>query len=378
MYVDPSSSKSNLSAIKLLRTSGLENRHHRNALAASVIAMPSIRYYNQTAPLWDSHESRRLDHPFFDAYNPDSRQGARNQEETPQDSSSQSQTSEEGIPAETHIPPHPPVFPTPCFCPLGPLGPPPPPPPQANFSHGRPCPPGVAFRPGPSGPPTTFSYLPGHAPPPGPPPSRGFPFGPGDSLFHNHPRGPHHRGGPNKFRRGGRCDSGSGACGDAPPPSSGGCPTMDGRSFDMSKLREFFATQIGLDKNAPSTSSSNTNNKESGPPADVFDTEDAFIVHVSLPGAKKSDIGVNWDAGKSELKVSGVIHRLGDEELIKTLALDERVFGAFERKVRLGSRATPAQVDIDAIAARMEDGVLIVTIQKLDREYVHVWKVDIE
>lgn len=146
----------------------------------------------------------------------------------------------------------------------------------------------------------------------------------------------------------------------------------------MSKLREFFATQIGLDKNAPSTSSSNTNNKESGPPADVFDTEDAFIVHVSLPGAKKSDIGVNWDAGKSELKVSGVIHRLGDEELIKTLALDERVFGAFERKVRLGSRATPAQVDIDAIAARMEDGVLIVTIQKLDREYVHVWKVDIE
>lgn len=114
------------------------------------------------------------------------------------------------------------------------------------------------------------------------------------------------------------------------------------------------------------------------PEVDVFDAAEAFIVHVSLPGAKKEDVGVNWDAEKSELSIAGVVYRLGDEELLKTLAMDERKVGAFERKVRLGSRANPAQVDIDAISARMEDGVLRVEVPKLDSGYVEVKKVDIE
>ena len=49
-----------------------------------------------------------------------------------------------------------------------------------------------------------------------------------------------------------------------------------------------------------------------------------------------------------------------------------------QRKVRLGSRASPAQVDVDGIAARMEDGVLRVEVPKLDAGYVEVKKVDIE
>lgn len=73
-----------------------------------------------------------------------------------------------------------------------------------------------------------------------------------------------------------------------------------------------------------------------------------------------------------------MVYRPGDEDFLKTLALDERQVGVFERKIRLGSRASPAQVDVDSIAAKMEDGVLIVTIPKLDREYVEVKKVDIE
>ena len=114
------------------------------------------------------------------------------------------------------------------------------------------------------------------------------------------------------------------------------------------------------------------------PDVDVFDTAESFVIHVSLPGAKKEDVGVNWDAEKSELNIAGVVYRPGDEELLKTLALDERKIGAFERKVRLGSRANPAQVDIDAITARMEDGVLRVDVPKLDSGYVEIKKVDIE
>jgi HSP20 family protein len=124
-------------------------------------------------------------------------------------------------------------------------------------------------------------------------------------------------------------------------------------------------------------------NRETGdedfkPEADVFDTEDAYVIHISLPGAKKDDVGVSWDAEKSELSVAGVVYRPGDEELLQTLALDERKVGAFDRKVRLGSRANPAQVDIDHISAKLEEGILRIEVPKLDKDYVEVKKVDIE
>lgn len=114
------------------------------------------------------------------------------------------------------------------------------------------------------------------------------------------------------------------------------------------------------------------------PEADVFDTETAFIVHLSLPGAKKEDIGVSWDADKSELIIAGVTYRPGDEELLKTIALDERKVGAFERKVRLGSRANPAAVDVDGISAKLEEGILVITVPKEDKDFVEVKKIDID
>lgn len=120
------------------------------------------------------------------------------------------------------------------------------------------------------------------------------------------------------------------------------------------------------------------NNQDFHPEVDIFDTTESFVVHVSLPGAKKEDVGVSWDAEKSELSIAGVLYRPGDEEFLKTLAMEERKVGVFERKVRLGSRANPASIDIDGITARMEDGILTVQVPKLDAGYVEVKKVDIE
>jgi HSP20 family protein len=99
---------------------------------------------------------------------------------------------------------------------------------------------------------------------------------------------------------------------------------------------------------------------------------------LSVPGAKKEDISVTWDAEKSEVAISGFVHRPGDEELLKTLAMDERKVGLFERKVRLGSLANPAQVDVDGINAKLEDGILRVEVPKQDKDYVEVKMVDIE
>lgn len=153
----------------------------------------------------------------------------------------------------------------------------------------------------------------------------------------------------------------------------------------MGKLAEFVSQFVPeevlshiVPKDAPATSQdANNGGKDFTPPADIFDTPDAYVVHISLPGAKKEDVGVNWDADKSELNVAGVIYRPGDEEFLKTLALDERKVGVFDRKVKLGSKANPANVDADGIGAKMEDGVLLVTIPKTE-EFVEVKKVDIE
>ncbi|KAL8677370.1 MAG: hypothetical protein Q9224_007200 [Gallowayella concinna] len=276
--------------------------------------MPSIRYYNQTAPFGDfvaNLENNAGNHPFFSAYNPESRQGQR---EGPSSSA--------------------------------------PPPPQHD---GPPAPPN-------------------HEGPP-PPPEGDHPHSP-----HNHPFGPgfpfggRHRGG---HRGPGRCGSG------AFPNWAG----FGGNDFDLGKIAEFFASHLNPDttNNTTNPPSNNKDNEVGGaapkdfaPPADVFDTEDAYIIHISLPGAKKEDVGVHWDADKSELAVAGVIYRPGDEGFLKTLALDERQVGVFERQVRLGSRACPAVVEEEGMGARMEDGVLVVTIPKRDAGYVDVRRVDIE
>ena len=142
----------------------------------------------------------------------------------------------------------------------------------------------------------------------------------------------------------------------------------------LGALAEMFQSQFFDEE----TSKKDDKDESFKPDVDIFDTPEAFVVHVSLPGAKKNDIGVNWNAETSELSIAGVVCRPGDEDLLKTLALDERKVGAFERKVRLGSRANPAQIDADGISAKMEDGVLRIDVPKLDGEYVEIKKVDIE
>jgi HSP20 family protein len=114
------------------------------------------------------------------------------------------------------------------------------------------------------------------------------------------------------------------------------------------------------------------------PPIDVFSTPTSYILHVALPGAKKEDVGVNWDAEKGVLNLAGVVYRQGDEEFLKSLAQAERKVGVFERTVKLPPGAEEKEeVDGDGITAKLEDGVLVVTVPKVEKEWTEVKKVDI-
>lgn len=172
---------------------------------------------------------------------------------------------------------------------------------------------------------------------PGPSPSS-HPFAP---PFGGHPcgRGPHRRG-----RH------------DAVPPA-------EGPGFEFLKN---LAAQFGVPVDAP---------KQEGvdfvPSVDVFDTSAKYIVHVSLPGARKEDMSIDWDPAESVLRLAGVVYRPGvNEDLHQALVMEERAreVGVFEREIRLGTRESPAVVSVDEITAQLVDGVLSVVLPKIVEE----------
>ncbi|KAK2600279.1 hypothetical protein QQS21_004998 [Conoideocrella luteorostrata] len=134
-------------------------------------------------------------------------------------------------------------------------------------------------------------------------------------------------------------------------------------------------------------SNNNNNNQSDGaesfaPPVDIFNTERAFVVHVALPGAKKEDVGVDWNPDNNTLSISGVVHRPGDEDFIQGLVSSERRVGLFERNITLPPPgvASSEKEDVDgfSITAKMEDGVLVVTVPKMEKEWTEIRKVDIQ
>ena len=94
------------------------------------------------------------------------------------------------------------------------------------------------------------------------------------------------------------------------------------------------------------------------PALDVQEDKDNFVVRAELPGLKREDIEVSLHDGalsisgerKTEVKQEGVaVHR------------QERHYGKFERTLTL-----PTPVAADKITAQYKDGVLTVTLPKIE------------
>ncbi|KAE8442686.1 hypothetical protein EG329_002931 [Mollisiaceae sp. DMI_Dod_QoI] len=178
------------------------------------------------------------------------------------------------------------------------------------------------------------------------------------------------------------------------PPPFGGPGGLGG--FDLSGLFEAlnghpfgqhpwaqvlrnYAQQAGVAQRSAETLVPEDGEHSFVPPIDVFSTETAYILHIALPGAKKEDVGVNFDGDKGVLNIAGIIYRQGDEEFLKTLTQSERKVGVFDRSVKLPpGNEEKEEVDGDAITAKLEDGVLVVTVPKVEKDWTEVKKVDIE
>ncbi len=92
------------------------------------------------------------------------------------------------------------------------------------------------------------------------------------------------------------------------------------------------------------------------PPADLSETDEAYLAEVELPGVARDDISVEL-AGQ-ELVISGEFTDTGKEG--RALRRGRRS-GRFEYRVLLPGQADP---DPDKITAALADGVLTVTVPK--------------
>jgi HSP20 family protein len=101
---------------------------------------------------------------------------------------------------------------------------------------------------------------------------------------------------------------------------------------------------------------------EWNPELDLYETNDAFILEVDLPGVKEKDVSVHVDDGDLILTGRRVCDRVTAQS---SFHRHERHEGQFMRRLRL-----PASVAQDKVRAVFAEGVLRVTLPKLLRERV--------
>jgi HSP20 family protein len=92
------------------------------------------------------------------------------------------------------------------------------------------------------------------------------------------------------------------------------------------------------------------------PTCDVRETDQSFLIHAEVPGAKKEDIKLELDG--NTLRISGEVK---EEKVSKTDTYyhSERSYGNFTR-----SFALPDNADLDKVKAEHLNGVLTVTVPK--------------
>jgi|SRR5580698_2441292 HSP20 family protein len=92
--------------------------------------------------------------------------------------------------------------------------------------------------------------------------------------------------------------------------------------------------------------------------SDCWETAQAAIVRIELPGVRKEDVTVSVTRGR--LRLRGERRHFGNAER-RHYHLMERAFGRFERSIPLPSNLDPARAEVS-----YQDGVVTVILQKTE------------
>ena len=95
------------------------------------------------------------------------------------------------------------------------------------------------------------------------------------------------------------------------------------------------------------------------PAVDVFEDKDAVKIVAELPGVKPEDVKISLE--NQTLTMRGEKRQVAEEKTERVHRY-ERTYGAFERTFAL-----PGTVDADRIEASYADGLLTVTLPKVER-----------
>ena len=104
---------------------------------------------------------------------------------------------------------------------------------------------------------------------------------------------------------------------------------------------------------------SNFSSEEWSPAVDIKETEAAFVIHADLPGVKPEQIEVTTEDGTLTIKGS---RESSKKEERKNYSRVERFSGSFMRRFTL-----PEQADCGNVSAETRDGVLELTIPKIEK-----------
>jgi HSP20 family protein len=95
------------------------------------------------------------------------------------------------------------------------------------------------------------------------------------------------------------------------------------------------------------------------PPVDIHDEEKKFIIKTELPGVSKDQIKIDIEGNNLVIHGENKSEKTFDD---KTWKIRERTFGKFERRIHL-----PKTVGHENIEAKYENGVLVVTLDKITK-----------
>jgi HSP20 family protein len=94
------------------------------------------------------------------------------------------------------------------------------------------------------------------------------------------------------------------------------------------------------------------------PTVDIYETEDEFVLHTSMPGVSKENVKIKVE--DDSLVLMGRINY--EEAKSRKYILRESRIGNFYRKFKISD-----SIDIDKVDAKLENGVMVVVLPKNER-----------